>query len=35
MTHQVGTGPHGDLTGAVGAAVVHADDVVEDRPHIG
>src|SRR5271157_6661705 len=35
MAHQVGPGPRGDLTGAVGAAVVHADDMVENRPHVG
>lgn len=30
MAYEVSTGPPGDVAGAVGAAVVHADDVVED-----
>src|SRR6185312_16034383 len=35
MPNQVSSRPPGDLTGAVGTAVVHADDVVEYRAHIG
>src|SRR5262249_18803633 len=35
VAHEVGSGPQGDLAGAVGAAVVHTNDVVEDRAQFG
>src|SRR5271169_4707323 len=35
VAHQVSSGSRGDFPGAVGAAVVYADDMVEGRAHIG
>ena len=35
MAHQMSPGPQSDVPGAVDAAVVHAHDMVEDRPHVG
>ena len=35
VAQQVRPGPQGDLAGAVGAAIVHTDDVVEHRSQVG